>query len=192
VTALDEAYSMVEPTPHGAEVRESFKVTGLETLDWALRKLAEIEAERAGIRDFVLERIGRLEKFAADQDGPLAREADYFRGLAVAYALQQRAADPRCKSVAAPHGTVSTRESGGSWSASDEAVAWALFAHPELVETTSRLKVADAKRLPGVRVDAGQVVDATGEIIPGIVVSPKVVTATVKLVVDEAEEISRG
>ena len=88
------------------------------------------------------------------------------------------------KSVTFPHGKVATRESGGSWEVVDEAalMEWAQATHPELVVVKTTFRREDAKRGASglVATEDGEVMDAaTSELVPGIKVSPRVVTASV-------------
>ena len=143
-------------------------------------------------------RIGRRERAAAgvleaerarvaawlDAETASAREqVAQLEARLSEYALDVRDAYDR-KSVSFPHGKVQTRESGGSWEVVDAAAVleWAEANRPELVQVRKSFTVAEAKRPTSglVATEFGEVmVAATSEPIPGIKVSPKVVTATV-------------
>lgn len=177
------------------EAREAWRIDGLGRATWAMRKLRDIEAQRAEIRRVVEAEVDRLNQWAVTADAPLARDASFFEGVLSLYALQVRAdspkdkrGEPTVKSITTPYGVVQTRESGGGWKATDEALEWARKAHPELVETipaTERFKVAAAKVALDVT-PVGVVDPDTGDLVPGITVEPKVVKATVKLLDDGA------
>lgn len=169
--------------PAGDEERERFRVEGERQAVWAMRRARDVARRRAEIQAIAEEEIDRIQRWASDADAPLARDARYFEGLLIRYALDVRAADPRRKSVTTPYGTVRTRETGGGWTASPEALEWARVARPELVKVTETFALSDAKRTLTATED-GVVDPATGDLVPGITVAPRTVTATVEVVTE--------
>lgn len=186
MSVADDLYESLEnasydqAAPVTDEGREAFRVDGLETAAWCMRKLARVHAQRAEISRVAQAEIDRVEDWASVQDSRWARDAAYFEGLLGRYALEVRAADPRQKSVSTPHGTVRTREVGGGWTVTEDAVDWAEKEHPEWVRSVRSLAVVEARK--GLTVTESGVVDAvSGQLVPGITVAPKVMKASVEL-----------
>lgn len=92
----------------------------------------------------------------------------------------------KVKSLTSPYAVVETELKGGKSTASQETLEWARTACPDAVKVEEKLLVSVLLRAPGVRVVDGQAVTASGEVIPGIVVEPKHVEATVRVVEGEA------
>lgn len=150
------------------------------------RRRGEIGRVHQATIDALENRLHALRDRAVEIDVPLARKSDYLKGWLGAYALRERArTGGKVKSVKLLYATVGTGERGGGWTVDDaEALPWLMAEHPDLVETINRVKLADAKRVPGWSVDkdTGLVVTPEGEAVPGIHVTPKTVTATVTLI----------
>ena len=177
--------------PDTDEAREAWRIGGLREATWAMRKLADIEARRAQVRDAYQAEVDRLDVWVQEQEQRLDHDGDFFRAHLEVYALTVRAdspvnskGEPTVKSVSTPYGVVKTSVRGGSWAVSEETVEWAKRARPDLVTTTvsETFQVSAAKALADLEVVAGEVIDTTtGEAVPGIVVAPKVVGAKVVL-----------
>ena len=177
--------------PDTDEARQAWRIGGLREATWAMRKLADIEARRAQVRDVYQAEVDRLDMWLSDQESRLDRDGDFFRSHLEVYALTVRAdspvnskGEPTVKSVPTPYGVVKTSVKGGGWVVSEDAVEWAKKARPDLVMTkvSETFQVAAAKALADLEVVAGGVIDVTtGEAVPGIVVAPKMVVAKVVL-----------
>jgi hypothetical protein len=164
--------------PDSDEDRATYQVAGAGHAAWAARRLAQVTRKRGEIQAIAEQEIARIEAWATRRDAPLARDAAFFESTLVAYALAVRAADGRRKSVTLPHATVQTRTVGGAWEAAPEALAWAAESRPDLVEVTRRFSLSAARRALAVTPD-GVVDPTTGDLVPGLTVTPKHVTASV-------------
>ena len=172
--------------PSQREDGQPYRIGGLAEATWAMRKLRDIERKRAEIRSIAEEEIDRVQQWATAEDGKFGHEAGYFTALLIDYALRQRAEDPRRKSVSTPHGVVHTRESGGGWTAGPEALEWARKARPDLVRVTEAFALADARKAL-TATEAGVVDPTTGDLVPGVTVAPKTVTASVDVDLTEGD-----
>lgn len=166
----------------------TFTIADHEHLTRMLRALRSIrrrqDAHRALIEpelDRLHAEIARLEAWATDRNAPLAESAARIERAAEQYAIASRT--DRRKSFATPYGTVQTREAGGGWEVvnSAEVLAWAKDNAPDLVKSTESFVKADANRAFTVAPTGDVVVKATGQVVPGVSVVPKRVTASVSL-----------
>ena len=180
MTALDEmALFLAGEDPD--VVRETWRIDGLSTATWAMRKLAGIAQRRAEIQAVAEGQIDAIQRWATQADKPLADDAAFFESQLGRYALDVREADPRQKSVSTPYGTVTTRTVQGEWTVDEPTVwEWALNNRPALLNVTTKFKLGEAKKALEVA-DGGVVDPDTGEQVPGIQVGPESVRAAVKL-----------
>lgn len=172
-----------EPAPDRFEPIERWYVDGQDTAEWAMRKLAAIDAEQKALaaqRDAYVERITAwFDRRAA----VLAPRRQFFEGHLCDYQDRRRAADPKAKTLVLPSGEVRSRAVPAKVKVENDAlfVKWALGNAPEVLETVhkvvarnlkERFAVADYSTVPSG--DRGQaVVDASsGEVVPGLIVEP--------------------
>lgn len=163
-------------TPDGAP----FTITDDGAAEWALRKLAAHRAELATVQARADEEIARIDAWTKRHQARIDPHIDYFTDLLINYARQQRTEGRKTLDLIA--GVVKTTASGGGWRVADEdvLVSWLDRVRPELVERAPRVLKAAANKVLRVAVD-GQVVDeASGELVPGVVVEPSRVTVKIE------------
>ncbi|MFZ5852292.1 MAG: host-nuclease inhibitor Gam family protein [Actinomycetota bacterium] len=171
-----------DPDPPAEAGREHFRIADLAQAAWAMRKLRQAQARIDEVKAVADAEIERVQAWAEAAISGHAKDRAYFEGLLVDYALRCREENPKVKSLALPGGRVATRESGGGWTAVDMAalVAWAEARHPDLVEVRKNVPLTAAKR--ALQAAGDVVVDPdSGEVVPGLAVGPKGITATVTL-----------
>jgi hypothetical protein len=140
--------------------------------NWALGKLAEVEAATARRAAFVAAEIARLQAWQAAEDAKGQRFADYLTGQLRTYydgLRQQGLVSARRKSYVLPNGRLTVRTQAATWRR-DEArlLAWA---EPlGLVRRQVTVNWIDVKkRLAPPAGALAEAIDAqTGEVIPGL------------------------
>lgn len=193
MTALDDLATVVDgvlddfpvlEVPDGAE--SAPLLASMDEAIHAARSLRSVDRKRARLAESAQAEIARLEdalrltrEWLAEQDRPLAARAEYLSGLLERFALAERAAG-RGKTLTTPYVRVSTKEVPGAWSIGEQAVAWAERCRPEMVQVRKSVPVAEARKA-WVVTEMGVVDLPTGELVPGVDVSPERLTATVKV-----------
>lgn len=181
----------VDQGEHAPEAVRRWEITDDGTAEWAMRKLADVQARIAGLearRDNWMERIAIWFEQATK---PLASKAEFFTAHLSSYALRRREVDGT-KTLRLPSGAVSTRQPGPKVVVRDEEAfrAWAL-AHPdspavriraELVRTTTTATGGSTRTMQPVKsgdewrvlLDGGEVAEWAGveERPPSATVNP--------------------
>lgn len=150
------------------EEQKRFEITDLSSLNWALRKLAAIEAKKAEVNKLADAEIERIESYRTRELEGLQRSEDFFKSLIAEYAVRRRLEDPKFKSESTPYGRIGFRKQQPKWHYNDEEVTTFLEKeHPDLIrvkkepiknEIKARFKVTDD----------GKVYDDNGQEVPGI------------------------
>jgi hypothetical protein len=142
------------------ERREAFRVNDDGAAEWAIKRLAEIRAVIAEHR-------------------PLRSSESYFEHLLGDYARRQRQ-DADRKTIALPHGKVSTRWGAAKFSFDEERfLAWAEVNLPEIIRIKKEPWVAEMRER--LVIQDNQVIDpASGQIVDGVVASSPELSITIK------------
>ena len=116
---------------------QAWRIDGTGSAAWALAKVAEAEAAIEDATAQAVEWYGRIDAWLKDQTAPHRRTLNYFTGQLERYALDQREADPKRKSVPLPGGKVQTTAKSAKVIVTDEAavIEWAKVHAPEAVKT---------------------------------------------------------
>lgn len=184
---LDEYLQSEFEAPEVDEERERFVVDTPEKADWALRKLAAVEARQAENRRLADDRIARVREWLELDPQNLALERDhrFFQSLVANWwrgQLEKFLADAgglwenvRTKSRNLPSGTVSGRIPPKPPVYRDEAAAAAWFKEHDMdavVQVSETVKKSDVKALITagfLQVQAGFLIHTeTGEPVPGV------------------------
>lgn len=156
---------------------ESFKLTNIDGLNWAFRKLRAYQTKKNEIdnlRNAELDRINNWHKKETEQ---LNDSMSYFENLVKEYYREARAIDPKIK-LSTPYGKISTRKST-KWNYTDEAETIKYLTDAGLlnaIRVKQEVNKEEIKKLckNGINQD-------TGEIIPGIIVKEEE-SITIKVV----------
>lgn len=169
--------------PFGEVVlREPWRIDGDRTAIWALRKLRRAHeriADNQASADAQYEQISSwLEAVNAQHQ----RDAAYFEGLLVDYALRCRVdPDDGRKTITLPGGKVATRTAQPKVSIdSEKFIPWAETNAPQLLRVKTEPALADIKEHI-TTTDSGIAVTPDGEVIPGVTVTAGDLTANVKI-----------
>ncbi len=169
-----------------SEAVQRWQISGLDTADWAMRKLAETEQKRRVVIQQAQEWRNRIDAWLTAELSPLEARAAFFEYHLERYALAQREADPKAKSLRLPSGTVRTTSKGPKVIVADEeaVIEWAKSSLGDraasVVRTTERVMVGELKEVVRmVETEDGfyAAVSESGEVVPGVEVEPPSVSA---------------
>lgn len=161
-------------------VREHFRVDDDGKATWAMRKLRAVEAKIEENRRIAADERARIEEWLERVNDHLATDADYFRGLLIDYARQEREQHNR-KSIDTPYGKIKSRQGGVKYDIYNpgEFLDWARHNCPDLIRVTEAPnKNVIADYLSAVN---GKVVSQAGEIVPGVDAKAPEVSYTVEV-----------
>jgi phage host-nuclease inhibitor protein Gam len=182
---MSEEIEVVEFDENEPGWKERWKVQGLDTLDWAMRRLAES-------RRFIQENdavaaaaIARIKAKTEKLNASAAHDAAFFEGVIEEYVRANRKTligISSKKSRSFPHGTVSFRKTGGRPVIGDKEalLAWAMSQPVEANCVRMKVEVAwDVVKAS---------VEKTGEIPPGVDIEPESETFKIEATGDAANE----
>ncbi len=114
---------------------QAWRIDGTGSAAWAMAHVAQSEAALADLTAQAVDWYGRIDEWLVKESAPFRRTLDYFTGQLERWALDQREADPRKKSVTLPSGKVQTTAKGAKVIVTDEAelIQWAQKHAPEVI-----------------------------------------------------------
>ncbi|MFP3393275.1 host-nuclease inhibitor Gam family protein [Brevibacillus sp. SIMBA_040] len=110
---LDELQEINFQVPE-AVVKERFKIDGLDSLNWALRKLSALDAKQLDARELANKEKARIQEWLDKETRTIEESRQFFNMLIEEYARGQRARDPKWK-ASTPYGKVSFRKQPPKW-----------------------------------------------------------------------------
>jgi hypothetical protein len=154
--------------------REPWRIENVGQADWAMRKVAELRQIEQGYVD-------EIERWS-DALRRAKRASEWFTERLQQWGIRERGA--RATFVLA-HGSVATRKSNARvFVVSDsDAIEWARKACPAAIKTTESFlvsKLDDTVKIVRGADDDWRVIDANGEIVPGLGVLPEHISASVQ------------
>lgn len=150
--------------------REAWKIEHLGQADWAMARLADIQARARHYDDQIM-----LWEAAKKR---IERGMDWLQARLAEWGIAQRAAAPKVKTFPLAHGTVATRGGKPKIVVIDEdaVIDWALVSdNDDAVKVVKRWLVSNSC----VRIVDGVAVDPQGQPVPGLSVQDAEVTVTV-------------
>lgn len=154
---------------NGFMERERFSVKTIDQVNWALRKLAAINAKRNEIDRLAAEEVSRINSWKDTENGKLEQERLFFEALLHEYAIHQRDEDPGFKKTTTPYGTVKFRKQSAKWSYDDKALLESLKSSglTDLIRTKEEPNKVELKKIAIVK--EGKVIDpSSGAFIDGV------------------------
>lgn len=151
------------------EERQRFTVDSLDSLNWAFRKLAALEAKGAEVNKLADAEVYRIEDYRRREHEKLQRDKDFFQALVSEYAARRREEDPKFKSEKTPYGAISFKKQQPKWNYNDQdLVSWlSERGYDHLIRVKWEPSKTDIKKAFTVN-DSGVVIDANGEPVEGI------------------------
>ena len=197
LTTLSDHLAAAYEAPEDDEARATYRVESPDAADWAMRKLAKVQAELESSGQEAAVQHRRINEWLETVQRRLERDSAFFESLLIDW--HRRLCDAELAEVGTwakvahktrrlPSGEVSARMAPDSWAATNEAefIAWAEANRPldcnlVKVEKTARISMIKGtfKAAGG---GAGFAYDeVTGELVPGITVTPGEVHYSVKV-----------
>jgi hypothetical protein len=166
------------------ELQQRFQIDGLDSLNWAFRKLAAIKAKNDEIGQLVERELDRIRTWEQEQKKYIKADMEFFEGLIGEYHAKQLAADPKAKTISTPYGASKSRASKAAVDKADETALLQYAKENGMKECIKEsLKWADMKKqLKVVSVGGNEVVvDENGELVPGAIVKPASISFSVEV-----------
>lgn len=171
-----------------AEAKERYKITNIDSANWALRKLKAIKEKEEEINQLTEREIDRIKKWAATETSALAVNAQFFEGLLTEYFVTEREKDPKFK-ISTPYGKVSARKQQPKWHYEDEKLLpYIENYNPDLIRVKKEINKTEFKKAVNegngfVLIDDGKIAHSeTGEILEGITVTEQPDSVSIKVV----------
>jgi len=154
------------------EPKPKFTVSNLEQADWAVRKIARIEAEREDAKAAAQTMITKITSWLEEEEQKATKNREYFDSLLEDYHRRMLIEDPKKKTIKLPNGKLKLYKQRRRWSYNEEVLlAWLNEYRPEWTYTPPVKVVPDKEKIKsGVGVDElGRVIDPeTKNVIPGV------------------------
>lgn len=156
------------------EMKERFKIDGLDSLNWALRKLAALDTQHLDLRELANKEKARIQEWLDKETRAIEESRQFFSMLIEEYAREQRSRDPKWK-ASTPYGKVSFRKQQPKWEYDEkkalEVVESAGLDH--FIRVKKELDKVALKAKVTVLEDGRVVEPDSGAIIEGVVVAPQ-------------------
>lgn len=168
---LDELNQLAFELPE-SEVKQRFRITDMDSLNWTLRKLAAIEAKRKEVNALAKKELDRIMSWHQSEEERLEDHKQFLTMLIEDFARSQRAADPKWK-ASTPYGKIAFRKQQPKWNYDEQKALESIesIGLDKFIRTKKELDKAALKASVVVRED-GRVVDTeTGLFIDGITVT---------------------
>lgn len=160
-------YLLNEDAPDLGESPETYRIGGDKEATWALRKIAQAEAEIARIRQQAIAETTRINEWgAAAERGPQST-VDFFTGKLIEYRRLLEDANPHLpQTYKVVGGRIARRKGRASTKVTepDLFVKWAQQNAPDAVKVTPLVSALASWK----RTDAGELVSPDGETVPGV------------------------
>ncbi len=116
---------------------QSWRIDGTGSAAWAMAHVAQAEAALSDLTAQAVEWYGKIDEWLVTTSAPHRRTKAFFEGQLQRFALDQREADPKRKSLPLPNGKVTTHGKSAKVIVTDEAavIEWAKREAPEAVKT---------------------------------------------------------
>lgn len=90
----------------GIKMFEEFKVTDDKTLSWTLKKIKELNKEKARIEELAKYEVEQIKKWEEQESSKINDSISNFSNLISQYAEEQRRKDEKFKKITTPYGNV--------------------------------------------------------------------------------------
>ncbi len=181
----DKAVEIAEFDEEAPGWKERWKVQGLDTLDWAMRRLAESRRFIAENDAVAAAAIARIKQKTEKLNAASAHDAAFFEGVIEEYVRANRKTligIGSKKSRSFPHGTVSFRKTGGRPVIGDKETLLHWARSQPIESNFVRFKEELAWDV------VKKHVEETGEDIPGVDTEPESETFKIEAIGDAANE----
>lgn len=178
-----ETRTGVELAEHTENNQSSWQITDLNTANWALRMLANIEKKLTANEQLAQAEIQRITFWHEQEKRPLLESQAFFEQQLAAYLQLLRTSDPKAV-IKSPYGRVSSRKVPAKITYSPQAVSeLQALGLVEFIRTKSEVNVASLKQSVVITEDL-RVVTTDGQQLKEASVVPAYEKITTKVVTD--------
>lgn len=157
-----------------------FKISDLDSANWAFRKLAAIERKRNEIKELANKEIERIRQWQEQEEKGLNNSKEFFEGLLTEYFVRQKEVDPKFK-ISTPYGKVSSRKQQPKWNYdNDKVLNWLKENDTELIRIKEEINKVELKKK--YQIVGNEVVTEDGEIVEGITIENRPDSINIKVV----------
>lgn len=117
---------------------DGFFISDNESANWALRKIKEYTDIKTANNALAISETEKIEVWNKKENDKAQASIDYFQGLLGAYALKQRQANPKFKSLKLPNGKIKFVSPGAKYVYNDKEIV-------EYLKKTDRLDLVNTK-----------------------------------------------
>lgn len=168
-----DAVMAISQLPDESAAQERFRIASKEQANWALRKIARIEADIAEVNGVAEAEIARINAWRNEQLAGCDKNKEFFIGLLHEYHDLLLADNPKAKTVKLPYGTLKMRALPPEIERDEEALLeWVKTNKPQFVIVTEKTNWAELKKVLEIKSD-GALDPETGEVLPGITVTER-------------------
>jgi len=160
--------------------KEKYKITDIESANWAFRKLRAIQEKENDIKKLAEKEIERIKAWQEKELETLNNSKSFFEGLLSEYFIKEREKDPKFK-ISTPYGKVSARKQQPKWNYDeDKLIEWLKENDMELVRVKYEPNKTEIKKR--YKVVGNVVTTEDGEIVEGITVEEQPDAIAIKVV----------
>lgn len=169
------------------EQQQTIVITNLDGLNWAFRKMNALQAKINDVKALADAERLRIANYEKQETEKYRADLEHFEHHVKEFHASVLAQDPKAKSIKTPYGVAKSTTSNVAPEKVDEQALIEYAKTNELafveVEVKEKLKWAELKKtLKVVESDGAHVViDAEGQVVPGVSVKPKTVTFKVEV-----------
>ncbi|ARK28747.1 host-nuclease inhibitor Gam family protein [Halalkalibacter krulwichiae] len=157
------------------EAKERFKITDLDSLNWAFRKIAALNEQKKEAQELAKAEMERIKTWLDGEEKPVNNSISFFEGLIKLYHMEQLDKDPKAKTLKTPYGKSKSTTSKAQPDQQDKEKLLAYVKDSGLTDLIKEeVKWGDLKKtLKVVEIDGKQVVvDGDGQLVEGASVKP--------------------
>jgi hypothetical protein len=166
------------------ELKQRFQITGIDSLNWAFRKLSAYKAKASEVEQLAQAERERIDRWEEEQKKSIQQNIEFFEQLISEYHAKVLQDDPKAKTLSTPYGKSKARKSKAQPEKVDENMLLKHIKENGMTEFIKEsVKWGDLKKaLKVVEVNGDQVViDENGQVVPGVVVKPEAITYSVEV-----------
>lgn len=119
VLGLDQGLASTDDLQN-PEVQQRFKITSLDQVTWAMRKLGALKAKKAETDKLAQMEHDRIDVWKTRQLKGVEQSTKFFEMLLAEYMTERRGVDPKFKSESTPYGRITFTKQQPDWQYKNE------------------------------------------------------------------------
>lgn len=166
------------------ELKQRYQITGFDSLNWAFRKVAALQAKVNEVETLAAAEKQRIDQWASTELKPIQNSIEFFQFLITEYHAKQLAEDPKAKTITTPYGKSKTRKSKEQPDKANEELILQHVIENEMDEyIKNSVKWSELKKTLKIAEISGEkvVVDENGQLVPGVTVKPESITYSLEV-----------